>query len=85
MKNAFRLLVVAGLLSLFVTVSPAADSKFDFATLRARAQQLATKPHQPPRSEVPDWLRRLTYDELRLIEFLGQYSLWFPEKLKNKA
>jgi glucans biosynthesis protein len=81
MKNAFRLLVVAGVLSLFVTGSRAADSKFDFATLRARAQQLATKPHQPPRSEVPDWLRRLTYDELRLIEFLGQYSLWFPEKL----
>lgn len=59
----------------------AADDKFDFETLRARAQALAAKPHAPPRGEVPAWLRKLDYDDLRLIEFGGQNSLWHEEKL----
>ncbi len=61
--------------------SDAADEKFDFDRLRARAQTLAAKPHEPPKGEVPAWLRQLDYDQLRLIEFGGQHSLWLDEKL----
>ncbi|MBL9190345.1 MAG: glucan biosynthesis protein [Opitutaceae bacterium] len=59
----------------------AAESKFDFDTLRARARALAAKPHAPPQGEVPAWLRQLDYDDLRLIEFKGPLSLWHEEKL----
>src|SRR5262245_24026111 len=55
--------------------------KFDYAILQARAKELATKPHAPAKGEVPEWLRGLTYDQLRLIEFGGANSLWLPEKL----
>jgi len=61
--------------------SAAADGKFDFDGLRARARSLAARPAVPPGDEVPAWLRQLTYDDLRQIEFLGQNSLWFDEKL----
>jgi glucans biosynthesis protein len=81
MKRAYRWLVLAGVLALFTRWVAAADASFDFASLQARAKTLAAKPYAPAKSEVPDWLRRLTYDELRLIEFLGQHSLWFEEKL----
>jgi glucans biosynthesis protein len=80
MKRAIRLFAMAGVLALGLRAG-AAETKFSFELLRDRAQALAARPHAPPKGEVPDWLRRLTYDELRLIEFLGQYSLWFEEKL----
>lgn len=59
----------------------AAEEKFDYAALRARAQALAAQPPAPPRGEVPAWLRALDYDQLRLIEFMGGQSLWHDEKL----
>jgi glucans biosynthesis protein len=80
MKRMSRLFALATGLVL-LSCGTAAESKFDFATLRARAWELAAKPYQPARSEVPAWLNRLTYDEHRLIEFGGQNSLWLPEKL----
>ncbi len=58
----------------------AADPKFDFESLIARARALAARPHVPPKGEVPAWLRTLSYDDLRLIEFGGQNSLWYDEK-----
>jgi periplasmic glucans biosynthesis protein len=62
-------------------VAAAAEPAFSFETVRERARVLAAGPYAPPKGEVPDWLRRLTYDELRLIEFDGRHSLWFKEKL----
>lgn len=70
------MLVFAG-----TVAAEAADEKFDFSRLRARAQALAAKPPAPPRGDVPEWLRKLDYDDLRLIEFGGQNSLWYDEKL----
>jgi periplasmic glucans biosynthesis protein len=81
MKRMLRLLAVASVLALFTRSATAADSKFSFETVRARAQALAAVPYAPPKGEVPAWLRQLTYDELRLIEFDGRHSLWFREKL----
>jgi glucans biosynthesis protein len=82
MKRASRFLALAAAVLAMARTLPASEpAPFSFETLRARAQALASKPHSPPKGEVPEWLRRLTYDELRLIEFLGQHSLWFEEKL----
>lgn len=63
----------------------AADATFDFETLRTRAKTLAAAPHVAPKGEVPEWLRRLSYDELRQIEFDGRRSLWFEEKRPFQA
>lgn len=54
----------------------AADEMFDFEMLRYRAKMLATKPYVPPASHVPEWLRKLTYDEHRLIVFDPDRSWW---------
>src|SRR5688572_12422331 len=82
MKRALRLFLWPLLAShIAAVVVIAADPKFDFETVRARAKTLAEKQYAAPRGEVPEWLRRLTYDELRMIEFDGRHSLWFKEKL----
>lgn len=64
-----------------VPARAAEAAPFDFAALRARAKALAAAPHVPRTGEVPEWLRKLTYDELRLIEFDGNASLWKRERL----
>lgn len=87
--RGFRLahtLRTTGLLALVATfgcvaAAGASEETFDFARLRERAQALAAKPHVPPRADVPEWLRKLSYDELRRIEFDGRESLWHREKL----
>ncbi|MBL9210385.1 MAG: glucan biosynthesis protein [Opitutaceae bacterium] len=58
-----------------------AEPAFDFAALQARARALATQPRAPLAGEVPDWIRRLSYDELRQIEFDGRESLWRADGL----
>ncbi len=58
-----------------------AASPFDFKGLRARAKAIASRPHVPRHGEVPGWLRGLSYDQLRQIEFDGRESLWLAEKL----
>ena len=75
-------LVAAAVLFCSVAFSGwAAEAKFDFDVLRARARELAAKPPPPSRGDVLPWLKNLTYDELRRIEFGGANSLGFEEKL----
>jgi glucans biosynthesis protein len=81
MKRVFQFLWFAVLAGFVSEPAIGAEPKFDFEVVRARAKALAEKPYAAPRGEVPEWLRRLTYDELRLIEFDGRHSLWFKEKL----
>lgn len=66
--------VVAG------TVASAAETRFDFDVLRERAKALAAKPYAAPQSPVPEWLKRLTYDEHRLIRFEPGHTWWRKEK-----
>lgn len=61
------------------------DAPFDFETLRARAQALAARTYVAPADQSPDWLRQLTYDDYRLIEFNAAQSLWRREKLPFEA
>ncbi|MBM3844132.1 MAG: glucan biosynthesis protein, partial [Verrucomicrobia bacterium] len=48
----------------------------DFTALRARARALAAVPPRANAGEVPAWLRSLSYDQLRRIEFDTRQSLW---------
>ncbi len=48
----------------------------DFAALRERARVLAATPPRSTAGEVPAWLRNLSYDQLRRIEFDTKQSLW---------
>jgi glucans biosynthesis protein len=61
------------------------STPFDFNALQARAKALAAQPYAPPQGEVPEWMRRLTYDDLRQIEFNGRESLWHRDELGFQA
>ena len=69
------------LASLAACVALRADEPFDFETLRFQAKQLARQPYRPRPSQVPDFLRRLTYDELRRIRFNPERTWWRREML----
>src|SRR3954466_9544402 len=81
MKTGARFLVVA--CSLLVSLpARAAEGKFDFAGLQQRAKQIAAQPYVPPAQDrVPEWLRTLSYDDYRIIEFDAAHTLWRKEKL----
>jgi len=61
-------------------VTRAANDIFDFEVLRYRAKMLADAPYAPP-LPVPDWVRHLSYDEHRLIQFDATRTLWRREGL----
>jgi glucans biosynthesis protein len=85
MKHAIRWFALAAVMACAGAAAFAAEQKFDFEVLRARARDLAAKPPGPPRGEVPAWLKNLDYDQLRRIEFGGSNSLGFEEKLPFQA
>lgn len=58
-----------------------AESSFGPETLRARARALAALPPRQPQGEVPEWLKKLSYDDLRKIAFEGRRSLWQDREL----
>ncbi len=76
--NALRVAVAVCLLC-GVSWTGAAEVGGTFESLRARAAALASVAPAPARGEVPEWLRRLTYDDLRRITFDGRRSLWLNE------
>jgi glucans biosynthesis protein len=57
------------------------DDSFDFETLRFQAKQLAAEPYQPRSNQVPEFLRKLTYDEHRQIRFNPDRTWWRNERL----
>jgi glucans biosynthesis protein len=85
MKRVFSVHALVGCLTLVCATGAVAAEPFDFDALRARAKAIAAKPYAPPQGTVPEWLRKLSYDDLRLIEFDGDQSLWYREKLPFQA
>ncbi|MBL9199206.1 MAG: glucan biosynthesis protein G [Opitutaceae bacterium] len=71
-----RAIIGAGLLLIGACAGAA-----DFASLRSRARELAARPHAPVAGAVPQWLRELSYDDARKIQFDGGKSLWHGERL----
>ncbi|HVS50927.1 MAG TPA: glucan biosynthesis protein [Opitutaceae bacterium] len=72
-------------LVLLANFARASDEMFDFETLRYRAKMLAAKPYVPPPNQVPEWMRKLNYDQHRIIEFVADRSLWRREALPFEA
>ncbi len=68
-------------LLLLVPRTRAAEDMFDFETLRYRAKMLAAKPYAPRPTQVPDSLRKLSYDDYRLILFDEEQTRWRREKV----
>ncbi|MDI1319479.1 MAG: glucan biosynthesis protein, partial [bacterium] len=75
-----RFIFCALLVALGAAPGRAADL-FDFEVLQFRAKALAARPYAPAKSQVPDWLRKLSYDEYRDIRFVPQLSWWRAEEL----
>ena len=59
----------------------AEDGSFDFETLRFHAKQLASEPYHSRPSQVPEFLRDLTYDQHRQIRFNPDRTWWRNEQL----
>ncbi|APV50028.1 glucan biosynthesis protein G [Betaproteobacteria bacterium GR16-43] len=74
MRALHRLLVAALAL-------PIAAFAFDFADVDKRAAELAKKPYEAPKNDLPSSLRNLTYDQYRDIRFRNDKSLWRADKL----
>ncbi|HWL17398.1 MAG TPA: glucan biosynthesis protein [Opitutus sp.] len=68
------------IVGLLLGAARAAESAFNFDTVRFRAKVLAERPYVAPASRVPEWLTKLSYDEHRLIRFDPGHTWWRDEK-----
>lgn len=58
----------------------------DFGEVEQRAKELAAAPWQAPNKEgLPEWLRKLSYDQYRDIRFRPEMALWAADKLPFRA
>ena len=58
-----------------------ADELFDFEVLQFRAKALAFQPYQEAKPEVPEWLKKLSYDQYNEIRFDPRLTRWRTEGL----
>jgi len=68
------------LLTLTVAVSRAEDL-FDFEVLQFRAKALAFQPYAEAKPRVPDWLKKLSYDQYNEIRFDERLTWWRADQL----
>jgi glucans biosynthesis protein len=59
----------------------AEQERFGFEDVFRRAQELAGKPYQPDRPELPQVFREMQYDQYRDIRFRTDRNLWASESL----
>jgi len=59
---------------------------FSFSTAREMARALAAKEFHPEKnSDLPEEMKKLTYDQYQSIRFRPEHSLWKDEKLRFKV
>jgi glucans biosynthesis protein len=80
MKSLRSLLLLAAGLA-FLGRTARADDLFDFEVLRYHAKVLASKTYAPHPVDVPESLRKLTYDQYRDIRFKPAEAEWRRERL----
>jgi glucans biosynthesis protein len=80
MRKFNRFIILSGLLAAAGALR-AADGRFSFEGLAARAGELAAQPYAPPPRPVPEWLLRLNYDQYRDIRFVPGRSWWLRDGL----
>lgn len=84
-----RILLVAG--AIFCCHTPTARAEgeggaFTFSTVREVARALAAKDFRPQQnSDLPDALKKLTYDEYQMIRFLPEHNLWKDDHVRFMA
>jgi glucans biosynthesis protein len=59
----------------------AARPAFGLDQVAERARELASRPYEDPRGQVPSWLLELTYDQWRQIRFRPELAVWRDKKL----
>ncbi len=67
---------------IFATLGASPTVAFELADVAARAQALAAAPYQVPKGQVPDWLLKINYDQLRDIRFRPDRALWRDRRSK---
>ena len=60
-------------------------SGFSFATVREMARALAAKDFRPANSDLPEVLKKLTYDDYQKIRFRPEHSLWRDDHVRFTA
>ena len=84
MKTPTLLLLGVGL-SLLLQAAPGSaksgKASFGLKDVVEKARQLAQKPFQAPAEKVPEFLRKISYDQWRDIRFRPEDALWRKEKL----
>jgi len=79
MTPCFKLLPIATLAACLTDAARAEDFSFD--KLKAKAREMAAKPHQPSPLKLADYWKGLHYDQHRDIRFKMDSGLWAEEKL----
>src|ERR1051326_5517251 len=64
------------LLFLAAPVLAAATPRLDLDAVADKAQRLAAESFQDPKTQGPDWLLKITYDQWRDIRFRPDHALW---------
>lgn len=62
-----------------------APQPFDYARLKGLARSLAAAAYQPPTSELPSAIAKLSWDEWESIRFRDDHSLWAGDGLRFQA
>ncbi len=75
-----RILAAVVVLPVLLSGSLGAEP-FSFDLLRATARQLAAAPYAPPKQELGEFWKNLTYDQHRDIRFKMEAGLWAKDKL----
>lgn len=69
------------LLACFVPSEPRAEASFGLTNVEEIARDLASRPFEDTKGQVPEVLKTISYDQWRDIRFLPEKSLWRAEKL----
>lgn len=58
---------------------------FDYAWLKGRARDLASRPYQAPSSDIPQQVKDLDWDRYQSIAYRSDHALWATDKLRFQA
>ena len=62
--------------------SPPAPAPFSFESVRQQAAASAASEYQAPQNRMPDYLKKLSYDNFQMIQFRRGAGPWQTDKLK---
>ena len=81
MNVKLRPSILGSLILLLAVAAGRAEDLFDFEVLQFRAKALAFQPYAEPKSRVPEWLKKLSYDQYNDIRFDERLTWWRADRL----